>query len=294
MESILEEEMIPEFQRALVVATPELANEAANEIATRHGPVNRGLNAAQPMIGLMWRTDGMPFGSPTETGLPQLPASDPLYDFTQYQPTYFRNGVRQRRYAAQRYLSILNRRMLIDFDARLCGDGRNGVAKMSQFSNLWRGFTRGYLKQLLEEEHPYRNIPYQLRIDPLERTDTNAYLEKDYMFVGAVYWKPMQERMPGLFSNPLNADSVAVAQCHLFLPRPRLIQDLLQPPDEQIYRRWVPTGRNLMNQNWTMQLVPATTRAMPSIVQTIPPNSNITTPNLGGLSVDDFRRLNTH
>jgi hypothetical protein len=104
----------------------------------------------------------------------------------------------------------------------------------------------------------------------------------------------MEERMPGLFSNPLNADSVAVSQCHLFLPQPRLIQDLEQPPDRQIYRRWVPTHRDLMNQNWTVQLVPATSQALPSIVQTTPPNSNITTPNLGGLSVEDFRRLNTH
>lgn len=294
MESILEEEMIPEFQRALVAATPQLANEAANEIASRHGPVNSGLNAADAMMGLMWRTDGMPFGSATQTGLPQMPVSDPLYDITQYRSTYFQNGVRQREYASQRYLSILNRRMLIDFDARICGDGRNGVAKMSQFSNLWRGFTRGYLKQLLEVEHPFRNIPYQLRIDPLMVTDRNQYLENDYMFVGAVYWKPMEERMPGLFSNPLNADSMAIAQCHLFLPRPRLIKDLWLPPDRWIHRRWVPTHRDLMNQNWTIQLVPATSESMPSIVQTIPPDSDITTPNLGGLSVDDFRRLNTH
>lgn len=294
METILDEEMIPEFQRALVLATPELANEAANEIASRHGPVNTGLNSHQPMMGLMWRTDGMPFGAPTQTGLVQMPVSDPLYDSTQYQPTYFQNGVRQREYASQRYLSILNNEMLIDFDANLCRHGRNGVAKMSQFSNLWRGFTRGYLRQLLDVEHPYRNIPYQLRIDSLQQSDRNQYLENDYMFIGAAYWSPMEERMPGLFRNPLNADSVAVSQCHLFLPRPRLIQDLWQPPEYQIYRRWVPTHRDLMNQNWTVQLVPATARSLPSIIQTDPPSFNITTPNLGGLSVEDFRRLNTH
>lgn len=294
MEAILAEEMIPEFQRALVAATPQLANEAANEIASRHGPVNRGLNGLEPMMGLMWRTDGMPFGSATDSGLAQLPVADPLYDTTQYQPTYFRRGVRQRKSASERYLSILNRTMLIDFDARLCTDGRNGVAKMSQFSNLWRGFTRGYLKQLLEVEHPFRNIPYQIRMDPLQRSDPNQYLENDYMFAGVVYWKPMQERMPGLFTNPLNADSIAVAQCQLIVARPRLLQDLWLPPDEQVFRAWVPTHRDLMNQTWTVQLVPATTRSMPSILQTTPPNFDIITPNLGGLSVEDFRRLNTH
>ena len=51
MEQILEYEMIPEFQRALVLATPSLATQAANEIASRHGPVERGLSAGRIDVG---------------------------------------------------------------------------------------------------------------------------------------------------------------------------------------------------------------------------------------------------
>ena len=180
------------------------------------------------------------------------------------------------------YLRILNNEMLRDFDEH---------AKMSQFSNLWRGFTRAQLKHLLEVEYPDRNIPYQIR-----RFDfgDQKIVEEDYMFVGVAYWKPMAERMPGLFRNPMEGDQLGFAQVQLYIPRGRLAQDLTLPPEDQIFRVSVPRHRDLMNQNWTTQLVPATAASIPTILQTSPGNSTISTPNLGGIGVEDFRRLNTH
>lgn len=317
VEEILGNEMIPQFQRALVEATPQFANEAANEIASRHGPLNVGLAGGyEPMHALMWRTDALEFGSETSSGLSQMPVADPLYDTTEYQSYYFQKNVKKRNYMAYRFLRQLNHEMLLPLDANLRQARwdnlvppdrkvfrnawgpygyHNGAAKMSQFGNMWRGFTKAHLKQLLEVEHAYSNIPYAMRVDPLERTDQNAYLEKDFMFVGVTYWSPMEERMPGLFRNPLNADSVAFAQTQLFIPVGRFIQDLKYLGERGEYRFWSgPANRDLWNQNWTVQLVPGTSQSIPTIIQSVPTGENVTTPNLGGLSVDQFRRLNTH
>ena len=282
MEQILEYEMIPEFQRALVLATPNLANQAANEIASRHGPNNRGLFGEVPMSARMWQTSGLEFQPIRASGLSQLPVADPINDFTPNQPRYFRAGVSQRRQVSNLYLRILNRRMLRDFDEH---------AKMSQFSNLWRGFSRAQLKQLLEVEYPNRNIPYQIR---RFNSSPRSEVESDYMFVGVAYWKPMEERLPGLFENPIQGDQLGFAQVQLYIPRGRLIKDERLPPEDQIYRIAVPRHRDLMNQSWTTQLVPATTASIPLILQTQPENLTVNTPNLGGLGVEEFRRINTH
>lgn len=282
MEQILEYEMIPEFQRALVLATPDLATQAADEIASRHGPVARGLYAEAAMSARMWQTSGSAFEPLRSSGLSQLPVADPIYDFTRHQPSYFSNGVRQRREMSNWYLRLLNNQMLRDFDEH---------AKMSQFSNLWRGFTRAQLKHLLDVEYPNRNIPYQIR-----RFESSAQttVDEDYMFVGVAYWKPMEERMPGLFSNPMDSDQLAFAQVRMYITRGRLVQDLRLPPEDQVFHISSSRGRDLMNQDWRTQLVPATTASIPTILQTAPGNSDIRTPNLGGISVDEFRRLNTH
>lgn len=284
MEEILAYEMIPEFQRALVVATPHLANVGANEIARRHGPRNAGLSGPAAMSSMMWRTDAQPFGSETEFSLTTLPVADPVYDQTEYQPRYMRDGRRQRRRLSHRYLRHLNNTMLPDLDR---------VAKMSQFSRLWRGFTCGYLNELLDE-YPDRNIPMQIRASSLRSVSPNDYIEGEYMFVGVNYWRSMPERLPGLFENPLDADDVAFAQVRLYIPRNRLMYDPDRRPEYRVYRQGRPTHRDLLNQSWTVQLVPATSASIPVILQSSPPDIQVTTPNLGGINVEEFRRLNTH
>ncbi len=284
MEEILQEEMIPEFQRALVEATPGLANLAANEIAQRHAPAGAGLSGGQAMSCVMWRTDAQPFDSDAEYNMSTLPVADPIWDMTQFQPKYMRDGLRQRRTMSHRYLRQLNNTMLRDFDT---------VGKMSQFANLWRGFTCGYLQQLLAE-FPDSNIPYQIRASGLQNIDPDLYIETEYMFVGVAYWNSMQDRLPGLFEDPNDSDDVTFAQIQLYIPRGRLIYDPTRPFDRQIWRQWNPRHRDLMNQFWTTKLVPAASRSLPTILQTAPPDLPVQTRNLGGISVEEYRRLNTH
>lgn len=305
MEEILAQEMIPEFQRALVEATPSLANQAAYEIASRHGPTGRGLNPDDEMGALMWRTDGLPFDYPTVHGLAQLPASDPVWDTTEYANEYFNEALQQRRSLSFYYLGRLNNTMLEKFDAyRLDpSDTTFGVAKMSQFGNLWRGFTRGYLTELLDE-YPDRNLPYQIRKDPLQETNTNQFIENDYTFVGVAYWTAMDEHMPGLFRNPLDSDSVGFAQSQLYIPQRKIYEDLFPPVywnselqqwvEIRFFRGGGPTHWDLLNQNWSHKLVPATHESILEIIQTNPPSLSFETPNMGGITVDQFRRLNSH
>lgn len=282
MEQILDFEMIPEFQRALVIALPQLSVTAADEIASRFGPGNRGLDGSEPMRARMWRASGVEFESIGSEGFSQMPVADPINDISHRQPEYFSRGITERKTAANRYLNYLNNQMLRDFDEH---------AKMSQFSNLWRGFSKAYLRQLLEDEYPDTNVPYQIR-----RSDSSrqAEIETDYMFVGVSYWQPMKERMPGLFSNPNSGVQIAYAQSRLFIPRGRLYHDSRFALPEGVSRHRVPRHHDLMNQNWVTRLVPATVPALPQILQTSPQNLTTGVPSLGGINVEEFQQLNTH
>jgi hypothetical protein len=77
------------------------------------------------------------------------------------------------------------------------------------------------------------------------------------------------------------------------------------PEDETdwvVCRQNRPTGWNLLNQNWSVQLVPATTDGMPAILQTDPRGMSpvidipfdLRLPNLGGLDAAALRRISVH
>lgn len=157
-EAILEERMIPEFQRALTETTPRLAQYAADEVARRHGrawPVRAQLRA------VLWRTNVDPVGGMSELERRTLPVVDPVMDETYDQEEYLSDARSQRRKLAHRYLRDWNNESLEAFDQ---------MARMSQFSNLWRIFTCGQLKRLLEEEYPDTNMPFQIRDEVSDST----------------------------------------------------------------------------------------------------------------------------
>ena len=114
------------------------------------------------------------------------------------------------------------------------------------------------------------------------------------MFVGVSYWERMNERMPGLFSNPSQSVQIAYAQSRLFIPRGRLYHDSRFAFPEGVFRHRVSTAHNLMNQNWVSKLVPATAPAIPQIIQSSPQNIPVAVPSLGGINVEEFQQLNTH
>ncbi|MGH7127370.1 MAG: Tad domain-containing protein, partial [Planctomycetaceae bacterium] len=244
-EMILEEQLIPEFQRAVLRTTPELARRTTEEIAWRNGLRQRDLHSLSsprqrgsddrergPQQGVLWRMNVEPVGmsnedDPLTRTLPAVDPSPAADDYSQLPQaeTYFLTAVQQRRDLSAHYLEQWTRDKLSVFDSE---------AEMSQYSNLWRVFTVAQLEQLFDE-YPDVNLPMVLRkmengvdVDDMKTqagagTEINHHLELHYQYVSVVYRRHLPETGPGLFQNPLDAeaDAVAFAQVWLFLPRSR-------------------------------------------------------------------------
>jgi hypothetical protein len=324
MEEILAEELIPKYQRAVVVAFPGIAQAAARETAARNGDPD---HRRGPMFGVLWRSDALPVGGEAEFGYSlderTLPVVDPELDSAANQAVYVRTAVTQRREWSHKYLNDWNNHLLIAFDR---------YARMSQFANLWRSFTCGYLEHLLNEEYPHTNLPFLIRENPADTANPTATLQKHYTYISVVYWKKLPEALPGLFRNPLEPDAQAFAEVHLFIPRDRLGwvrvgvsgsdtspsplggvpgQIVFVPTDQPTggggggTPHWVP-GRiggpmiwDLLNQSWNCQLAPVTQPALAAILQTDPglpgfSSGQYKLPNLGGLSSEELQEISPH
>ncbi|MFO7908399.1 MAG: hypothetical protein R6U98_37530 [Pirellulaceae bacterium] len=281
-EGILAEELVPRFQTALVEATPEMVQAAVDGAARRHG---RAWPTRVSLRGALWRTHAEPVGGPSET----LPVVNPARELNMSR--YVRRAKSERDKLARGYLRQWNSSVLKHFDH---------FGKMSQFSSLWRIFTRGELESLLEKEYRRRNLPYVLR----SRWPGQEELEEDYMFVGVVYRAKRPDFMPGVFNNPVEADTIAFAQISMFTPQPRLVwahhqerehdppgglrgggipglpnpfptiePDPNPPGSGESWwsvvvqsRGWHSGDWSLFNQNWSTQLTPATARQLPRIL----------------------------
>jgi hypothetical protein len=326
MEEIPSEELIPKYQRAVLVAFPDIAQSAARETAQRNGDPNRGRGT---MFGVLWRTDAVPVGGGNESGYSpddrSLPVVDPEFDSVSNQEEYVKEARSQRYSIAHKYLEDWNNQLLSAFDSQ---------AKMCQFAGLWRSFTCGYLDKLLNEEYPRSNLPMVIReIPSAGMANTNALLEKRYTYISVVYWKKLPEMLPGLFRNPLEPDAQAFAEVHLFIPRNRLgwihvgvsgattdETPLGGVPGEIAFigtgdtsdgggagdgGHWVvgrvggPTVWNLLNQSWNCQLAPATNPAVATVLQSNPhidgfDAGQFTLPSLGGATTDDLQQISPH
>lgn len=336
LEEILEERQIPEFQRDLIEATSPQAQTAANEIAQRHG---RAWPQPTLVRGAMWKQDAV--GALAEVGPGRsrvLPVVDVVMDPLENRDRLTNVARQHRRSLSFTYLEHWNAESLMAFDR---------YAKMSQFSNLWRIFTAGQLDKLLEEEYPDTNLPIEIASTVEEIDNLNEHLEDNFTFVGVVYRQKPDDYMPGVFRNPLAADSTAYAQVMMFVPRKRLLkgwpwtervsgdnvnsgavpgeavqlpsipnepppEDPETEPDWIVYRQrsmvnfrgetlvvgsprladMFATYWNTFNQNWTMQLVPATLPSLPTILSA--PVDSYQPANLGELTEEDVPWLSHH
>jgi hypothetical protein len=321
MEEILSDELIPKYQRAVVEAFPDIAQQAAMQTALCDGQPDHGRGN---MLGALWRTDGQLVGLDDETTQRTLPVVDPVGDAGVDQADYIVAARRQREELAHKYLRDWNNEALAMFDRE---------AKMCQFASLWRSFTCGQLKKLLDKEYPRSNLPHMILRPPSDAADRQAYLQKYCTFVSVVYWRKLPEMGPKLFHNPIESDAQAYAEVHLFIPRARLEWQWISPGGAQtgdialggvpgelanlpgdapagppaptgvgrwvVGRQGVPTQWDLLNQSWACQLAPATQPALVEILQTTPPlpafqGGDLTMPNLGSLTGDDIGKISTH
>jgi len=328
MEMILSEQLIPQFEQAVLTAYPDIAQQAAMEVAQRNGQPDYGRGL---MLGVLWRADAQPTGGASETSDHTLAAVDPVNDQTSGQTDYVSVARQQRRNLASQYLKLWNDQTLTAFDTQ---------AQMCQFSNLWRSFTCGYLNELLNVEYPQTNLPMVILTPPdpsgVDLSQNQPYLDQHFNFVGVAYWKKLPELLPGLYRNPMDSDAVAYAQVRVFIPRPRLIWmaagggggggsssvsiggvpgDMVTLPGNNpapvpggggqqgvtwfVGREGVPSDWSLIDQRWSVALVPATLSNLPTILQTVPPivdfaNQNLQLPNLGSLQSQDIQQISPH
>ncbi len=326
LETILQQQLIPEYQRAVVLCWPDVAQTVAVEVARNHGTPDHGRGA---MIGTLWRTSststGVTVGGSLEASDPSLPAIDPCAD-----ASYLTLARAQRYRVANWYLERWNYLTLRYFREYM---------KMSQFYQLWQIFTNGYLNRLVNETYVESNLPHIIQDSTPERSE----ILSQYTFIGTAHWKRLPEMLPGLYTNPSPADAVTYAAASLFVPQRRLewlsSRDWstdsypIHMPGVQIelgtgetsgtgaYTWYVgrysaggtgsrrlpctsTTGQTvarsdhwtLWNQYWTVQLVPATQDAVAGILQTSSPNDSVglTSPSLGSLQAADIERISTH
>ncbi len=323
LEEILAQEMIPQYQRAVVTVFPEIAQQAAMECARLNSSTSR---REAVMLGVLWRTSITPVGGPDEGTNPTLPVVDPLTE------TEFLGRARSERHRyAHHYLREWNRESLRFFDHE---------AKMCQFASLWRSFTCGYLEKILEEEYPYSNLPHLIRpmtaqgspdpYEPAYEPIFTDYLESVYTFVAVVYRPQIPEFAASVFQNPIDSDSLAYAAVRMFVPRQRLVWwqgppgrdsgdthfggvpgDMIivpdpSPPSSDAPIPWevrrepgISEEWSLWNQRWTVQLVPANCVSLSQILQVAPPllgntGAPIRVPNLANLGTPELSHISPH
>ena len=262
-ESVLEYELIPEYQRTLVETVPQLAAAASRAMVSRHAkPANPSPGSRNPAnpprpaqrpgdtpVCVLFRANTQAIGEASEAHplLRTLPAIDPSptgadFGSSGYGEQYFEVAVKQRKDLANHYLELWNNQKLELFDRD---------ARMSRFGTLWRIATRGQLDRLLEQDYPLTNLPFQIRrmiggthpnrMRQMQQDEglwrqVNRHLDRDYHLLAVVYRRHLEELGPGLFENPLaqTSDAQSFAQLQVYLPEPRFIRSNGQ------WVRWVP------------------------------------------------------
>ncbi len=212
--------------------------------------------------------------------------------------------------------------------------GFDQEAKMSQFANLWRSFTCGYLEHLLNVEYPRTNLPMMIReqsgrcVQPDRRVAGPLHVHRRRLLeeaagndAGPVPQSAGVGR-PGICRSPrFHSAASGWSGSNRAARAARLTRlPLGGVPGEIAYAgssggsqgggsggagEWVvgrvggPTIWNLWNQSWNCQLAPVTAPALATILQTDPQlpgfdAQDYKLPNLGGLTSDELQEISPH
>ena len=178
---------IPRFQRAVVLTTPQAAQTMASEIARLHGNMqNNGkasgfekLHRGQPLMAILWRTDGQPVGAanendPTQRTMNVFDPSPTGPDASLSSVDYLELARCQRRRWAQNTLAIWTQYLMDPFWRGI--PFRNGFppyqilpggassAKSSALYWVWTIYTCAHLNRLLDIEYYATNLPHVYRV----------------------------------------------------------------------------------------------------------------------------------
>jgi hypothetical protein len=308
--------LIPVFQRQVVRSTAVAAHLLAQEVMRRHLLKRK---TGTPFC-ILYTNSAIPGRSRDEADPYEriVPALDPSFegpDFSSLNGSdagiYQAAASRRRRELAVRYLADWNSDRDFDlgpFEKEQLSEGGRVSAKMSQFVNLWRGFTCAKLNQLLDVEFPRTNLPHMLRAAAPGATQ-QQYLTHDFTFSGIMYNRQRKQTMPGMYRVATDGDAIAFAQVSLFVPRPRY-QSLSPCPiwtcpsydwweklscGSPCLDRW-PTEWTLFNQNWAAKLIPTSPQTTLDMLRMNPQDiaPGVKPQQIGSMTVDDIKAVNTH
>jgi hypothetical protein len=310
--------LIPQFQRQVVQSTAVAAHLLAQEVIKRHFVASK--TAQDTPVCLLYTNLGIPGQSRDETDPYErlVPGLDPSFegpDFNRLRAWeaggYQAAASKRRREIAKRNLSDWNSDRNFDlgpFEREQMSEGGRVSAKMSQFVNLWRGFTCAKLNHLLDVEFPQTNLPHMLRA-PTEGWTQQQYLDHDFTYSSIVYRRQRKQTMPGMYRVPNNGDAIAFARVELFVPRPRYNWT---PPcpvwtcpgydwwgkmscGDPCFDSW-PTEWTLFNQNWAARLIPTSPQVSLDMLNMNPQGlaPGVKPQKVGTMTADDVKALNTH
>lgn len=317
-QAVADSHLIPVFQRQVVQAISESSRQISAEVAKRNmpGPLRRKTQC------VIWslQTNSQSLiddANPIERLMPALdPANegpDVSYLSSGEKFLYQQMARKRRDQLAANYL-----RQWIDddnfdlgpFERNTMDQGGRVSAKMSQFINLYRGFTCAKLNHLLHDQFPQTNLPHVLR-QPLSRqnratyttqtvvngsssTTTGTftgtlisqqdYLDYDFTYMGAVYRPQRAPVMPGMYRVPINGNAFSFARVMVYLPRARYTTSGGCP---RFYGISIdgfsgasscgtprkdpwPEEWSLFNQNWAAKMIPASSDSVLTLVKTNP------------------------
>lgn len=224
MQGILDQELIPEYQRAVLKYWPDVAQATAVAVAQRHSvpELRRGLMRAE----LRWADMTGVVGG--ETPIRTLPVADPgalasAADVAREQRAMF----------SRWYLELWNNETLRFFRS---GASREygGSARLSMLYPLWRIFACGRLDELqtryydrnlpmvIEENLAPHPTPIHTEAMPGVAVERNAELADHYIVVAVVHWNPLPQMLPKLYSSAVPDDPMAFAEAQYFVPQRRL------------------------------------------------------------------------
>ena len=297
-EQMLAERAVSQFRSDLIQLTPRLAGRTMREIVRRHGIPQAALQAEE---GAGVAGSGVSAYSATLWGwkdtndqFPELPIDD-----LELQPSArIVDAITRRNEIARRNLASWIRELGAALAARQLPMPPGLASRANE-----------RLDQLLDVEYPQANIPAVLKAE----AESSLRL---FRFVGVVHGRQISEMAPRMYRNPLQStsDAVAFAEARVFVPRSRrqwstgrsvrddgtIVESLgwitrITRPNGTVserdnYDSW-PQQWDTFNQNWTAQLVPATAQEMARLLNS---TTNARLPGLGGLTPEQFHRLNTH
>lgn len=197
--------LITEFQRSVVLNTPQLAQWVVEEVVERHATGHDRLHAGHYPVAVMYRSDGVRLDSShsyeTDRATRTLPVIDPtavggdvrgidvgfnpqmpyrLQDLSLDQK-YFKLSYDTRTALSQQYLQQLIFNWMDIYFTEKRSNGTTGLfgrdrASLSQLANFWRIFTCAQLNKLLHDEFPRSNLPFLIRSENLDgwQYDPNA------------------------------------------------------------------------------------------------------------------------